>query len=123
MARVLLPRLVLALGFLVGGCSSVTFGAVNPTPHVSVPETARSYSLEVSRAVANDQQLETIAIRQFHATLRNGFQSAAGDRYVPSPQAGTCRLVVDSATLSSANLGKVGKFLILKYRARWLDEN
>jgi hypothetical protein len=123
MPRVPMPSLVVALGLCVAGCHLVTFGAVNPRPHVSVPDTARSYSLEVGRVVPDDQVLDTIAIRQFRTTLRNGFQNAAGDRFVAAPQAGTCRLVVDRATLSTADIGKVGKFLTLTYRARWLDEN
>ena len=119
------PRLavVLALVSVLAGCHRVSFGAVNPTPYAQVPDMAKTYSLEVSSAVANDQPLDTIAIRQFHTTLRNGFQNVAGDRYVAAHTAGACRLVIDSARLGTADLGKVGKYLTLKYRARWIDEN
>ncbi len=120
-------RFALALGTLVlmlsgSGCSLVSFGAVNPMPP-AVPEVAKTFSLELGQAVPNDQVLDTIAIRQFHATLRNGFHNAAGDRYVASPEAGSCRLMIDKATLRTENLGNVGKFLSITYRARWLDDH
>jgi hypothetical protein len=98
------------------GCS-MTMGEVHPRPNVMVRGSAGPFGLDVGKEVADTQELGNVTINEFRRTLRNGFRSAVGSRFTDK---GGVRLSIDSAELQIENLGGIGRFLAIRYRARWL---
>jgi hypothetical protein len=98
------------------GCS-VTVGEVHPRPNVIVGKGAGPFGLDVAKEIPDTQELGNVTITEFRRSLRNGFRSAVGSRFT---EKGGVRLSIDSAELQMENLGAVGRFLAIRYRARWL---
>jgi hypothetical protein len=96
---------------------SVTVGEVHPRPNVMVSGAAGPFGLDVAKDVADTQELGNVTVTEFRRTLRNGFRSAVGSRFTDK---GGVRLSIEYAELQIENLGGIGRFLAIRYRARWL---
>jgi hypothetical protein len=66
--------------------------------------------------------LAGITVSDFRTTLENGLKNAIGNHYSSAATA-PLRLVFDSADLELSNLGDLGRFLTVRYRARWVDQS
>lgn len=118
LARAAAPAAALALATLTVGCS-MTVGAVNPRPNVVVPAGAPRYSVDVSR-VRDHVELDRVTIEEFQTTLRRGFANAVGSRLATPQAEGSVVLVLDSVEPELSNMGALGRFVTLRFRARWL---
>jgi hypothetical protein len=98
------------------GCS-MTVGEVHPRPNVMVGGGAGPFGLDVGKDVADTQELGNVTVTEFRRSLRNGFRSAVGSRFTDK---GGVRLSIEYAELQMENLGGIGRFLAIRYRARWL---
>jgi hypothetical protein len=117
-----LPLVALALT----GCS-FTMGAVNPRPNVVVGRKVTTLAVDTAKVVDVQEPkgtspngtiyLSHVHINEFRTTLENGFRNAVGAHYA----SGTApvKLVFDSADLEFSNLGGLGRFLTIRYRAHW----
>jgi len=124
-------KAALVVSALALSACSTTIGAVNPRPNVVVAAQAPSVGIDVGK-VADVQQpkgessngviyLSHVTIRDFRQTLRNGFRNAVGEHF--AQDAAPLRLVLDTADLEFSNLGNLGRFLTIRYRAHWLDRD
>jgi hypothetical protein len=122
-----LPATFLVVASLGAGCS-YTLGAVNPKPNVVVGRSVGRASLDLS-AVDDTQRPDQdggapnmwkVSVTQFRNTLESGFRNAMGSHYSVEGE-GTTRLVFDTAELRFSNLGDLGRFLTIRYKAHWLD--
>ena len=107
----------------------MTIGAVNPRPNVVVGAKVTSVGVDVAK-IADVQQpkgvsprgtvyLGNVTIKDFRQTLRNGFRNAVGQHHAEA--SAPLELVVDTADLEFSNLGDLGRFLTIRYRAHWID--
>jgi hypothetical protein len=113
----------------LSGCTA-TLGAVNPRPNVVIGRGVSTISLDASK-VADEQEpkgqatpgtfnMWSVKIKDFRTTLDNGFRNAVGSHFSSDPSART-RLVIDTADLEFSNLGGLGRFMTIRYRAHWND--
>jgi hypothetical protein len=114
--RSLVHCLGLTLMLSASACS-MTVGEVHPRPNVIVGGAAGPFALDVGKEVADKQELDNVTVTDFRQTLRNGFRSAVGSRFT---EKGGVRLSIEYAELQMENLGGIGRFLAIRYRARWL---
>jgi len=109
----------------------MTVGAVNPRPNVVVAAQAPLVAIDVAK-IADVQRpkgvsqqgtiyLTNVTITDFRRTLQNGFRNAVGGHY--AEQGAPLKLVLDAADLEFSNLGNLGRFLTIRYRARWVDRD
>jgi hypothetical protein len=49
----------------------------------------------------------------------NGFHNAVGDKFVDSNQK-SLHLVITQTDMEMSNLGNIGRFLTIRYRAKWI---
>jgi hypothetical protein len=110
---------VAALAFSVAGCS-MTVGEVNPHPNVVVTGNVGTLSVDTT-AVQDTQQLDHVQILAFRQSIANGFHGAIGDKFTPQNTPGSARVVITQANLEMSNLGNIGRFLTIRYRAKWLS--
>src|SRR5690606_14401846 len=113
-----LPRALATLLLLVSpslsGCT-MTVGAVNPTPNVTVRGDG-TYSLDVSRVPDTVEAGRGATLTQLRQTLTAGVHNAVGEAFVPNGS-GDIRLVIDSFR-ASIDEGQIG-VLRITYKARW----
>lgn len=111
--------LLLVASAALTGCS-YTVNAVNPKPNVVVPggESA-TYRVNVS-AVPDEFEVENITVKEFRKTLARGFQNAVGSKYAKDNQPASIRLVFDKIEMRLSNLGRLGKFANIQFRAKWV---
>jgi hypothetical protein len=109
--------LVLLLALCLPACS-MTVNAVNPRPNVVVGPHAGTLSLDVA-SVSDDYEVGRVSIHQFRKSLTTAFRNAVGDNLAASGDKGSVRLVISSVELELANLGQLGQFVTMRYRAKW----
>lgn len=124
--------LVLLFALSCGACT-MTMQAVNPRPNVVVSAKVTSVAIDASKIADTQQPKVTnlsgvtepgkLMIHEFRATLENGFRNAMGSHYAAANQTAPLRLVFDMADLEFSNLGRLGRFLVLRFRVRWVDAN
>jgi hypothetical protein len=102
---------------LSASACSMTMGEVHPRPNVMVSGAAGPFGLDVGKDVPDTQEVDNVTVTEFRRTLRNGFRSAVGSRFT---EKGGVRLSIEYAELQLENLGGIGRFLAIRYRARWL---
>jgi hypothetical protein len=111
-------RIVLGLVFvLLTGCST-TLGAVSPRPNVMIGAQSGPYAIDTTH-VRDVQEMDRVTVEHFRRSIDTGFQSAVGSHLAANAQTGAFRLVVESADLELANLGGLGRFLTIRFKARW----
>jgi hypothetical protein len=113
-----MKRLFLALAFvLLAGCST-TLGAVSPRPNVMIGAQSGPYTIDTTH-VRDIQEMDRVTVEHLRQSINNGFVSAVGSRLAPNAQTGAFRLVIESADLELSNLGSLGRFLTIRFKARW----
>lgn len=115
LARSLFFGLVLAVAT---GCS-MTVNAMNPRPNVVVAGDGVPMAIDVG-AIADDYDVGRVHIHEFRKSVATGFKNAVGDKATTDPHA--LKLVVSQVSMELSNLGSLGQFVTIRYRARWLDE-
>lgn len=105
-----------ALATLLPACS-MTVNAVNPRPNVVVSNHAGALALDASQ-VPDDFVIERITIHEFKKSLSNGFKNAVGDN-LASNDKGAVKLIITSVQMELANMPPLGRFLNIRYRAKW----
>jgi hypothetical protein len=121
------PAALILVATVGAGCS-YTLGAVNPKPNVVIARGVGRASLDISTIddTQKPQQdggglnMWSVSIKQFRTTLEAGFRNAVGSHFADSPE-GTTRLVFDSAELRFSNIGDIGRFMTIRYKAHWID--
>jgi hypothetical protein len=113
----------------LSGCTA-TLGAVNPRPNVVIARSVSTVSIDTSK-VTDEQEpkgqatpgtlnMWTVKIKDFRTTLDNGFRNAVGSHFATGTS-GHTQLVIDMADLEFSNLGGLGRFMTIRYRAHWND--
>ncbi|HEX2672254.1 MAG TPA: hypothetical protein VHM25_15345 [Polyangiaceae bacterium] len=103
------------------GCTR-TFAAVNPRPSVVIDPQMGALSLELGQIPDTQTPGDAgLTITNFRTSLANGFRNMAGANY--SAQAKEAKLVlhIEQAELGRGNIGSLGAFLTIRYRALWSD--
>lgn len=114
-----LARATLALALvLFAGCTT-TWGVRNPQPNVAIGAGVAKLSVD-AKNVPDEQEVGNLIITDFRQTLINAGRNMAGSRFVPAGTAGAFSLVIDQAVLDAGNIGNIGQYLSLRFRARWL---
>lgn len=118
--RVLKGLVLAALGVgILGNTGCVwTYHAVNPRPNVIITGETGTYGVRISRRIEDIQELNGLKIEDVYATLTAGFKNAVGDRFEPASRAGLV-LSIDQADFDMANLGVYGRFLNVRFKAKW----
>ena len=122
-------KAVLVVSVLALSACSTTIGAVNPRPNVVVGAKVTSVGVDLAK-ISDLQQpkgvspkgtvyLTSVTIKEFRQTLRNGFRNAVGEHYAEA--SAPLELVLDKTDLEFSNLGDLGRFLTIRYRAHWVD--
>lgn len=96
------------------------FGAVNPRPRVVVGGDAGRYSVDLGTIPDKQTPGAGLDIVDFRKSLRMGFKNMVGTSYVEAPDTAGMALVIELAELSRANIGQIGGYVIIRYRATWL---
>jgi hypothetical protein len=109
--------LVFLLALCLPACT-MTVNAVNPRPNVVVGPHAGTLSIDVA-SVADDYEVGRVSIHQFRKSLTTAFRNAVGDNLATTGDKGAVRLVISSVELELANLGALGQFVTMRYRAKW----
>ena len=112
---------VVALSLLLPACS-MTVNAVNPRPNVVVAANTGTLTVDVN-AVSDDHEVGRVTIHEFRKSLANGFRNAVGDNLAAPSDRSAVRLVITSVDLELANLGGLGQFITMRYRAKWMGSN
>jgi hypothetical protein len=115
------PKLLLLIASLVlassvVGCSA-TVGAVSPRPNVMIGANSGPYAIDL-RQVRDIQEMDRVTVENFRQSVQTGFRNAVGTR-LANEKAQAFRLVVESADLELSNLGNLGRFITIRFRARW----
>lgn len=100
----------------------MTVNAVNPRPNVVVGANAGTLTVDV-KAVADDHQVGRVSIHEFRKSLANGFRNAVGDNHASASDKSALRLVITNVDLELANIGGLGQFITMRYRAKWVGAN
>jgi len=125
----MLRRSVVVVGLLVGvvalvgsaGCSA-TFGAVNPRPSVVIDPQMGSLALELGQIPDTQKPGDgNLTITNFQTTLTTGFRNMAGANYAAQAKEAKLVLHIEQAELGRGNLGTLGAFLTIRYKAIWSD--
>ncbi|MFO0668933.1 MAG: hypothetical protein U0235_04785 [Polyangiaceae bacterium] len=114
LARSLFFGLVLAVAT---GCS-MTVNALNPRPNVVVAGDGMPMAIDVG-GISDDYEIGRVHVHEFKKSLTAGFRNAVGDK--ATTDAGALRLVVSQVSMELANIGSIGQFVTIRYRAKWLD--
>jgi hypothetical protein len=117
LSKLLLLMSSLVIAVLAQGCSA-TVGAVSPRPNVMIGAKSGPYAIDVAH-VRDVQEMDRVTVEHFRQSIHAGFRNAVGARLAPSEKAQAFRLVVESADLELSNLGNLGRFLTIRFRARW----
>lgn len=97
----------------------MTVNAVNPRPNVVVSGQTGALALDASK-VPDDYVIDRVTIHQFKQSLQNGFSNAVGDKLANVADKRALKLVVTSVQMELANMPPLGRFLNIRYRAKWI---
>jgi hypothetical protein len=106
-----------SLAFL-GACSR-TFTAVNPRPSVVIEAEMGRLALDLGSVPDTQSPADGATVEEFRKTLATGFRNMAGSNFTADAKQASLVLKFDQAELSHGNLGNLGKFMIIRYKAGW----
>lgn len=103
------------------GCTK-SFAAVNPRPSVVIDPQMGALALELGEIPDTQTPADAgLTITAFRTTLTNGFRNMAGANYAAQSKDAKLVLHIEQAELGRGNLGTLGAFLTIRYRATWAD--
>ncbi len=95
------------------------FATVNPRPRVVVEGEAGKYAVDLG-TIPDEQSPGTgLNVIHFRKSLTSGFQNMLGASYTDQVDGANMVLAIELAELSRANIGQIGGYIIIRYRATW----
>jgi hypothetical protein len=109
---------VVAIALAASACTR-TFTAVNPRPSAVVDAETGKLALDASAVPDTQQPHSAVTVKEFQRTLQAGFRNMVGSNFTPDARQAALRLRLEQAELGTSNLGSLGAFFIIRYRATW----
>lgn len=103
---------------LSSGCTR-TFHAVNPRPSVVIDSEMGTLALDLGTVPDKQVPADGAQVEEFRKTLETGFRNMVGAKFTPDSKSANMVLKLEQAELSHGNLGSLGKFMIIRYKAGW----
>ncbi len=104
------------------GCATTrTLVAVNPRPSVVVDADMGKMALDLGAVPDNQTPGEGLNVTEYRKTLSAGFHNMVGGNFTDDAKDAKLVLHIEQSELSRGNIGELGGFIIIRYRARWTD--
>ena len=80
-------------------------------------------ALDLTAVPDTQSPADGLTIIEFRKTLENGFRNMVGPNLARSAQDAALTLRIEQAELGRGNIGNLGGYVTIRYRAAWLGPN